>query len=63
MDCNGNKEGNDNGEEGGGQATVMVTKRAMATEMTMMVVGNKEGNGTAAKAMATAMRMAGKQQQ
>ncbi len=41
----------------------MVTKRAMATEMTMMVVGNKEGNGTAAKAMATAMRMAGKQQQ
>ncbi len=45
VDCNSNKVGNGDCNNGGGQATVTatVTKRAMA--IGTMVVGNKEGNG------------------
>jgi hypothetical protein len=39
-----NEEGNGDGDKGGGQATVMATKRVMATA-TMVVLGDKEGNG------------------
>ncbi len=49
MDCNSDKEGNDDGNECGGRATAVAaaTKRMMATAMT--VVGNKEGNGDSGK--------------
>ncbi len=40
--CDGNKEGDDDGNKGGGQAKRMATKRAMA--MATWVVGDKEGN-------------------
>jgi hypothetical protein len=45
--CDGNKEGNGNGDKGGRQATAMGTKRAMATGT--WVVGNKEGDGNGSK--------------
>ncbi len=47
MDCNGNKEGDGNGNKGGGQLMTTVMKRAMA--MASRVVGNKEGNGNKGK--------------
>jgi hypothetical protein len=43
VDCNGDKEGNRNVDEGGKQVTVTAMKRVMAT--VTRVVGNKEGNG------------------
>ncbi len=50
MDCNGDNEGNADCDEGGGQVTVTVTKRAMMTET--KVAGNKEGNGDGDKSNA-----------
>jgi hypothetical protein len=49
VDCNSNKEGNCDGNEGSGQAMVMptATKRMMAT--VTMVAGDKEGNGDGGK--------------
>ncbi len=43
MNGGGSKEGNGNGDNGGGRATSTVMKRAMATAM--RVAGDKEGNG------------------
>ncbi len=37
MDCDGNKEGNGDGDEGGRQVRAM-TKKAMATEATAMAM-------------------------
>ncbi len=47
MDCDGVKEGDGDIDEGGMQAAVMATKRAMA--MAARVAGDKEGNGNAGK--------------
>jgi hypothetical protein len=47
MNGGGSKEGHGNDEDGGGQATAAVTKRAMARAM--RVVGDKEGNGNGGK--------------
>ena len=47
MDCDGNKEGNGDGNVGGRRVRVMATKRVMATAT--RVVGNKEGNGNGGK--------------
>jgi hypothetical protein len=47
VDCNGNKEGNGNGDKGGGQATAMATKRVMA--MATRVVRDKQGNSDGGK--------------
>jgi hypothetical protein len=43
----GSKEGNGNGNKGGGRATVTATKRAMA--VVMRVAGDEEGNGDSGK--------------
>jgi hypothetical protein len=47
VDCNNNKEGNGDGNEGGEQLTAMATKRAMAAATRLVV--NKEGNGDSGK--------------
>jgi hypothetical protein len=47
VDCNSNKESNGDGNKGGRQAMVTVTKRAMA--MVTRVVHDKEGNGNGSK--------------
>jgi hypothetical protein len=47
VDCNGIKEGDGDGNKGGGQATAMGTKRTMA--MATRVVGDKEGNDDGGK--------------
>ncbi len=47
MECNWDEEGDGNSTKGGGQATAMATKWAMA--MATSVVGNKEGNGNGSK--------------
>jgi hypothetical protein len=46
-DCNSNKEGNGDGNEGGRQATATSTKREMA--MARRVVGEEERNGDGGK--------------
>jgi hypothetical protein len=47
VDCDGDKEGNGNSNEGGRQATATAMKRVMA--MATRVVGNKEGNDDGGK--------------
>jgi hypothetical protein len=47
MNGGGSKEGDGNGDDGGRQARVTVTKRAIATAM--RVVGKKDGNGNGGK--------------
>jgi hypothetical protein len=47
MNGGGSKEGDGDGNEGGGRATGTVMKRAMATAM--RVAGDEEGNGDGGK--------------
>ncbi len=47
VDCDGNDEGDANGEEGGRRVVVKATKRVMA--MATRAVGNKKGNGNGGK--------------
>ncbi len=46
MECDGNKEVDGDGKEGGGQATATMTRRAMVTATT--VAGNKKAMATVA---------------
>jgi hypothetical protein len=48
------KEGDDNSNEGGRQATAMATKRAMA--MALRVAGNNEGNGDGGKSYGNSVK-------
>ncbi len=48
MECDSDEEVDGNGNEGGGQATAMVTKRAMMTET--RVAGNEKAMATATAA-------------
>jgi hypothetical protein len=58
---NSNKEGDGDGNKGGGQVAAMATKRAMAT--VMRVAGNKEGDGNGGKSHSNGVVGGSKQQQ
>jgi hypothetical protein len=51
------KEGNGDGNKGGGRVTATTTKRRMATAM--RVVGDKEGNGSGGESDGRASRVVG----
>jgi hypothetical protein len=59
VDCSSDEEGDGDGNEGGGQATVMATATKRMMAMGTMVAGDEEGNGDGGKSNGN--RVAGEQ--